>query len=115
VPEVAFCVAPKFLSSQTLRSSVPETTAWYSPVVSVSGFDLIQRTLMLIAELGEGRYIVQNAFFSAMALPAAGHEKDDRTVGSSIYLRGAGNQGKVRWACSLTKLVISSVSIRVSA
>jgi hypothetical protein len=38
VPEVAFCVAPKFLSSQTLRSSVPETTAWYSPVVSVSGF-----------------------------------------------------------------------------
>ncbi|VVH63195.1 hypothetical protein BSPWISOX_1799, partial [uncultured Gammaproteobacteria bacterium] len=47
---------------------------------------------VLIAELGEGRYIVQNAFFSAMALPAAGHEKDDRTVGSSIYLRGAGNQ-----------------------
>jgi hypothetical protein len=32
---------------------------------------------VLIAELGEGRYIVQNAFFSAMALPAAGHEKDD--------------------------------------
>jgi hypothetical protein len=45
-----------------------------------------------LGTLGEGRYIVQNAFFSAMALPAAGHEKDDRTVGSSIYLRGAGNQ-----------------------
>jgi hypothetical protein len=29
-----------------------------------------------------------------------------------IFLRW---QGKVRWACSLTKLVISSVSIRVSA
>jgi uncharacterized protein (TIGR02145 family) len=47
---------------------------------------------VLIAEIGEGGDMTQKALSSVMALPAAGHANDDRTRGSSIYLRGAGNQ-----------------------
>jgi hypothetical protein len=76
-------VKPKTgLLNLKVKVKVTNLPALTSPLASAS----------IIAEIGEGGDMTQKALSSVMALPAAGHANDDRTRGSSIYLRGAGNQ-----------------------